>query len=61
MKSFILLMMIWTPTGYSTGSIGSAEFASQSACEFAASRAREKFTGYKSTIYHVCVPKDDRP
>lgn len=61
MKTFVLLMMVWTLSGHSAGSVASAEFATQSACEFAASQARIKFAGFQTSFYYVCVPKNDRP
>jgi hypothetical protein len=58
--AYILLMMIWTPSGHTAGSISSARFASKPACERAAAAAKQKFEGWQVSFYHVCEPEGDR-
>lgn len=55
--AYVLLMLMWTPSMQTSGTVSSAEFSSLDKCEAAAQVASSKFNGWGSTLYHVCVPK----
>lgn len=57
MSVYILLMLMWTPSMHTSGSIASAEFSSLERCQEAAAAASKKFNGFGSELYSVCVPK----
>lgn len=54
MKTFILILWI---TGYYNGGATSSEFDTQAACENAGRASVEKFGGFATNVYFVCVPK----
>lgn len=57
MQIYILLMLMWTPSMHTSGSVTSAEFTSLEKCNQAAEIAAKKFDGWGSNLYHVCVAK----
>jgi hypothetical protein len=57
-KTFILIMLMYTPSAHTAGSVSGVEFANKASCEQAAAVAKKEFDGWSSTLYHVCVPKD---
>lgn len=55
--NYILLMLMWTPSMHTSGTVSSAEFSSLERCEQAAQAAAKKFDGWGSNLYHICVQK----
>lgn len=55
--TYILLMLMWTPSMQTSGTVSAAEFSSLEKCEAAAVVAAKTFDGWGSNLYHVCVPK----
>lgn len=58
MKTFVLLMILWTPGRPTDPHFAtSAEFNSQETCEAAIRAAHGTFDGYSMQTYAVCTPK----
>ncbi|UGY23763.1 hypothetical protein HU675_0038420 [Bradyrhizobium septentrionale] len=60
MPAYILIALMYVGSAHSAGSITTAEFADERSCVQAARAAKEKFDGWASTLYFVCVPKGSR-
>jgi len=58
MNPYILLMLMWTPSMHTGGSVNGVEFADRPSCEAAAQAAKKKFEGWGTEFYWVCAPKD---
>jgi hypothetical protein len=55
--TYVLIMLMWVPSGQSSGAIATAEFADRLSCEAAARQAKKVFEGPIATLYFVCAPK----
>ena len=57
MITYVLLVMMLTPTNAATSTLAAAEFNSLRNCESAATIAKAAFNGSSSALFYICVPK----
>lgn len=57
MATYVLIMLMWSPSAHAGGGLGTAEFRERASCEAAAQAAKREFDGPLSSLYYVCVPK----
>lgn len=55
--AYILIMLMYVPSGHTAGSLVTAEFSNAASCQAAGDAAKSKFDGWGSTLYFVCSPK----
>lgn len=56
--AYVLIMLMYVPSGHTAGSITTADFHNAAACQAAGEAAKKVFDGWGSTLYFACAPKD---